>query len=455
MSVLIGTASKDENGKYIGGKVGDQTKVEVYIRSYYSFGYTTVLRCKDSKLAESIATACEQGCENQNIGYSQSTRNTAYIEAQKVGFNISKIATPCNTDCSAFVTLVCVCGGIDSLKYSGNAPTTSTMISKFKSTGLFDSLTDSKYLSSDKYLKRGDILVAPGKHTVMVLSNGSNIFSITTLPSRRGIDVSAYNPINNYHTVKNAGVEFAILKIIRKDLNEDKLFATHLDGFTKANIPIYGVYNYSYATTVEKAKSDASMVIQMLKKYNLKCKVCMDVEDACQKNLGLKLIDIINAYYDVIVSNGYEFILYTGMSFYNSYIKPYKKTLKTMNEWIARYPSTSEMNFSTEPNMAKLPEIGTPIEGWQYSSKCRVNGINGVVDANILFDIADTPIVKMGTVYNCNMLNFREENSTQCRVLAKLTKNEKVQILDEINGWYKCIYNGKTGYCSTKYIKIN
>lgn len=70
------------------------------------------------------------------------------------------------------------------IPYNGNnAPTTSTMKSAFSSTGAFEVLTDSKYLSSDKYLKRGDILVKPGSHTVMALENGSGAGSSTTTAS--------------------------------------------------------------------------------------------------------------------------------------------------------------------------------------------------------------------------------------------------------------------------------
>ena len=54
-----------------------------------------------------------------------------------------------------------------------NAPVTSTMRAKFAATGAFEVLTDSKYLTTDAYLRRGDILVKETAHTVMVLSNGS------------------------------------------------------------------------------------------------------------------------------------------------------------------------------------------------------------------------------------------------------------------------------------------
>ncbi|MDE7009190.1 MAG: hypothetical protein K2P07_13720, partial [Lachnospiraceae bacterium] len=110
-----------------------------------------------------------------------------------------------------------------------------------------------------------------------------------------------------------------------------------------------------------------------------------DVEDDCQKNLGTTLISIINTYQEVIERNGFQFGLYTGMSFYNSYIKPYKSNLKCNIQWIARYPSSSNMKISDKVNRSKKPDIGTAIEGWQYSSNGVVNGINGKVDLNIFY----------------------------------------------------------------------
>lgn len=142
-----------------------------------------MIRAIDSTVANKMAKVCEAGCANNNIGYDQNQRNTAHTQAKTVGYDLSKITTPCETDCSAFMTLCAIAAGVSELEYSGNAPTTSTMKSKFEATGKFKILTDSKYLTSDKYLKRGDILVKPGSHTVMALEDGSEANSETTTAS--------------------------------------------------------------------------------------------------------------------------------------------------------------------------------------------------------------------------------------------------------------------------------
>lgn len=174
MSVIIGHSSIDENGNISGGKAGDQTKTEVCTRTWYNKGWTVLLRPKDSKLAEQSALACEKGCANDNIGYDQWQRNTLYTQAKAVNFDLSKITTACECDCSSFMTVCAIAGGAN-ITYGSNAPTTSTMQSKFTASGQYEALTDSKYLTSDEYLKRGDILVKAGTHTVMVLSNGSSV----------------------------------------------------------------------------------------------------------------------------------------------------------------------------------------------------------------------------------------------------------------------------------------
>ena len=100
----------------------------------------------------------------------------------------------------------------------------------------------------------------------------------------KGIDVSSYQGSIDWSKVKWAGVQFAILKIIRKDLNPDKTFEQNWKGCTDAEMPIQGVYNYSYATTVGKAKTDAQRVSEGL--AGRKTCVWLDVEDRCQQGLG-------------------------------------------------------------------------------------------------------------------------------------------------------------------------
>lgn len=178
MSVRIANASISENGT-VTGERGDQTTREVCIRDYYvhKYGWNYVLR-PSADIADKVARNAENGAKNNRIGYSQSDRDSLHTEAQRAGYDLSKITTPCNCDCSSFTTICAIAAGVKSLEYTGNAPTTRTMESAFLRTGKFTILKDKKYLTSDKYLMRGDILVSISHHTVIVLDNGSGVKSV-------------------------------------------------------------------------------------------------------------------------------------------------------------------------------------------------------------------------------------------------------------------------------------
>lgn len=229
MAVKIGHASIDERGKINSGTAGDQTGKEVCTRSWYAGGWTVLLRPKSSTVAEKMAKACEAGCANSRIGYDQYQRNTLRAKAKAAGWNLSKITAACECDCSSFMTVCAEAAGVSmSGTYtSGNAPTTSTMRAKFKSTGAFTVLTGSKYLNGSDYLKRGDVLVKEGSHTVMVLSNGAKIAKAAgSTGGTKKAAVAKYGPDSNiagtYVTTANlnmrtnAGTGNAIMQTIPK-----------------------------------------------------------------------------------------------------------------------------------------------------------------------------------------------------------------------------------------------
>ena len=170
MSVKIGSARIDENGKAHGGKAGDQTGKEVSTQSWYRHtkGWR-VLRPKSPQVAEYIAQDMEFACANRNIGYDQYQRDTLYTVSKPVGFNCRRVDTPCETDCSALVRVCVNYAGIP----VGNFRTPDEA-SKLLKTGEFVELKGSKYTDQSAYLGRGDILVTRTQgHTVVVLTNGS------------------------------------------------------------------------------------------------------------------------------------------------------------------------------------------------------------------------------------------------------------------------------------------
>ena len=177
MAVRIGHASIDENGKANSGVAGDQNGKEVLIRDWYSKPWNVLLRPVRAEVAEISARACEAACANPNVGYDQYGRNTLHAKAKATGFDLSKIVDPCECDCSSLMHVCAMAGGAN-LTYGSNGHTTRTMVKAFVASGDYVKLTGSEYLTSSKLLKRGDILVKEGSHTVMVLDNGADVVTV-------------------------------------------------------------------------------------------------------------------------------------------------------------------------------------------------------------------------------------------------------------------------------------
>ena len=178
----LGHATSDENKHISGGKAGDQTGKEVFIREWYNRPWNCVIEFKDPEMAEKAAVAMEHACANDHIGYDQWQRNTLLTAARKVGYDPGKVTKDVETDCSALVSLCCMYAGIpESVLYEdGNSCTTSTLRDALVSTGKVKVYTDSKHLTSGEYNKRGSILLYEGHHTAIQLEDGSKVEKQTT-----------------------------------------------------------------------------------------------------------------------------------------------------------------------------------------------------------------------------------------------------------------------------------
>lgn len=173
---MISNSGSNENGKVYGGKAGDQTGREWQIRTWYNRPWNCVLRYPDAKVQKLIAEYAEKAAKNNKIGYNQLKRLTFWEQLKKVGYNPADIKTACDADCSAGV-----CAIVKAVGYKLNLPklqnisenlVTSQMRSAFKKAG-FSVYTASKYLTSDKYLLRGDILLNDAHHVAINVTDGS------------------------------------------------------------------------------------------------------------------------------------------------------------------------------------------------------------------------------------------------------------------------------------------
>lgn len=169
--VAIAHASLDENRNARNGTAGDQTGKEVCIRTWYNKPWNCVIRFTDPKMALKVSNCMVMAALNNNIGYDQNQRNTLLNEARKYGYDTSKVAKPCETDCSALVSVACMYAGIpeSQLTIHGNCLTTRTLRNALKASGEVDIFTTAIYTSRTEKLKIGDILLKEGAHVAVVV----------------------------------------------------------------------------------------------------------------------------------------------------------------------------------------------------------------------------------------------------------------------------------------------
>lgn len=171
---MISNSGHDENGKYSGGRAGDQTGKEWAIIGWYNRPWKCVIRHPDVKVREKIASLSEKAAKNDNIGYDQGQRVSYWDELVKAKYNPAAIKTKCEADCSSGVMANVKAAGylLNNAKLKEVSITSTHYMREMLRKAGFEILTGSKYLTSDKYLLRGDILLNDGHHTATNLTNG-------------------------------------------------------------------------------------------------------------------------------------------------------------------------------------------------------------------------------------------------------------------------------------------
>ena len=208
-----------------------------------------------------------------------------------------------------------------------------------------------------------------------------------------GIDVSDNQGYINWQKVKAAGVEFAILRSVRRSGNVDKQLASNIKGCMDNGIP-FEFYKYTYAATVEAVRKEAREVVDALLKLGVPkgCRIWYDLEEDDIIDLGKSHITkLYRAWKDELAKYGFVTGLYKGMHDYNNKIN--KADFKDEEKWIARYYNGyNEMKFGTVPNETYRP--APDCDGWQFTSSGKVDGISERVDMNIFYGEIVVPKVE-------------------------------------------------------------
>ncbi len=188
-------------------------------------------------------------------------------------------------------------------------------------------------------------------------------------PLMKGIDVSVHNGSIDWQKVKNAGIQFAILRAgYGRELSQkDARFEENYRNAKAAGIPV-GAYWYSYAMSEDEARLEADVFLSVIKGKQFEMPVYFDLEEKKQFDLGKeKASAIMRAFLERVESAGYFVGLYGSASSLTTHTADDIKSRYTI--WLAHW--TQQTNYSGAYGI------------WQYSDKGSVSGINGNVDLDI------------------------------------------------------------------------
>ncbi len=203
--------------------------------------------------------------------------------------------------------------------------------------------------------------------------------------ARLGIDVSKWNQEIDWEAVKEAGIEFAIIRCGYRGASSgalviDPRYEENIKGAIEAGIPV-GVYFFTQALDEVEAVEEASMVIRLIEDYDVDYPVFLDSESAGGSGRadGLDSEErtrVHRAFLQTIEAAGYETGVYASRNWLNDRIDMTK--LSDYKVWLAEY--------------AEAPTYDEYYHMWQYTSKGTVDGISTNVDLNLCYMNIDTSI---------------------------------------------------------------
>lgn len=197
-------------------------------------------------------------------------------------------------------------------------------------------------------------------------------------PSVMGIDVSYWQGEIDWQQVKDAGVEFAMIRVGYRGTESGILYAddyasANYAGATAVGISV-GAYYFSQAVTVQEALDEAEHFLQLTEGWDLQMPVVYDWEyageDARTANLDARTItDCTKAFCEKISGAGFQPMVYFNAEHASSRL--YLRELTAYPFWLAQYDTVLDYPYK--------------IDMWQYSETGTVPGIAVPVDINLYF----------------------------------------------------------------------
>lgn len=212
----------------------------------------------------------------------------------------------------------------------------------------------------------------------LFLHNGQKLsYDSDSYTSQSGVDVSHHQGEINWNAVKDAGFEFAFIRLGYRgytsgELCLDRYFFQNIKKAQSCSLDV-GIYFFSQAINEQEAIDEANFVIDNLKDYHLDLPVVYDPEsilddDARTDNIsGEQFTKNTLAFCKTIQAAGYEPMIYSNMLW-----EAFELDLSQLTDypiWYADYEA--------------LPQTPYDFTFWQYSNAGSVDGINTAADLNI------------------------------------------------------------------------
>lgn len=228
------------------------------------------------------------------------------------------------------------------------------------------------------------------------------------------IDVSFAQGSIDFKAVKSAGINSVIIRAGygRSAAQKDNFFDANYEGAKAAGLNV-GAYWYSYADGVADIQREARACLEVIEGKSFNLPVFLDIENNSQISLGkATLTKMAKTFCDIIKDSGYQSGVYSNLNWFRNYLD-YDELKKLYPIWLAQY---NEIN-------------SIPCDIWQNSSTGKINGINGNVDTNIIFNKS---IIEKDNKYGFE-LNRKIFFTINKRVLYK--DGSQVRYKDIKSGW--------------------
>ena len=208
-----------------------------------------------------------------------------------------------------------------------------------------------------------------------------------------GIDVSQWNGAIDWKAVKNAGIDFAIIRCGYGSSGTDPYFIENVRGCQENDIP-FGIYLYCYAWDYESGLREAKHTLDLLKKAGLdpadiELPVFFDLENEASggKNAGKPcgidqagkevlvekdgFAEMATAFCDTLGSAGYTPGIYANLNWFTNYLTD--DCFDSWPRWVAQYSGDGDCDYKGDYLY------------WQCMATGKVDGISGNVDINFSY----------------------------------------------------------------------